>query len=370
MRNVTLRSLRIFEAVASAGSFSRGSELVGITQSAASQQIRALEEEVGARLFDTTGRPIQLTDAGRALLGHARLILAQINVASDALAMLEGDFRGQLHIGVVSPAYYFVPKLITAFRERYAEVRIKLSVGKRDALLQKLANHEVDLMIGGFPSAEAEVEAETFARNPHCLVAPIDHPLAGREGLTWQDICGETLIFREVGSATRNFLEHLLHTQGIVAKPRLEFEGNETVKQAVMAGLGVSFLSAHVFQLELEARMLTVLKVKDTPKWLDWCLLSRREQTVPAIRQAFKEFIVAEGMAYTASRLEAPPVAVGETPVRAPREVEPLVRPTQRISVSAGSARPAFGGAHAATLVQRGSVQAPRQAVPTEAMPL
>lgn len=371
MRNVTLRSLRIFEAVASACSFSRGSELVGITQSAASQQIRALEDEIGARLFDTSGRPIQLTDAGRALLGHARQILAQINVASDALAMLESEFRGQLHIGVVSPAYYFVPKLITAFRERYAEVRIKVSVGKRDALLQKLANHEVDLMIGGFPSAATEVEAETFARNPHCLVAPIDHPLAGREDLSWQDLRDETLIFREAGSATRNFLEHLLHTQGVATKARLEFEGNETVKQAVMAGLGISFLSAHVFQLELEARKLTVLKVKDTPKWLDWCLLSRREQAVPAIRQAFKDFIMAEGMAYTACKLVAPPAPVVEAPIPALPELEPLLRPSWRLPLAASAARPAFSSAYMGLLTQRHDLKTPpRQAAPTEAMPL
>lgn len=372
MRNVTLRSLRIFEAVASACSFSRGSELVGITQSAASQQIRALEDEVGSRLFDTAGRPIQLTDAGRALLGHARLILAQINVASDALASLESEFRGQLHIGVVSPGYYFVPKLITAFRERYAEVRIKLSVGKRDTLLQKLAAHEIDLMIGGFPSAETEVEAETFARNPHCLVAPVDHPLAGREDLTWQDIRGETMIFREAGSATRNFLEHLMQTQGIDVKARLEFEGNETVKQAVMAGLGISFLSAHVFQLELEARKLTVLKVRDTPKWLDWCILSRREQTVPAIRQAFKDFIMAEGMAYTACKLEAPPMPVIEAPAQPLLEIELTKPPAKRRLpvVTTPSRAPAYGGAFAATLAHRAGLQAPRQAVQAEALPL
>ncbi|HEY1128964.1 MAG TPA: LysR substrate-binding domain-containing protein [Roseateles sp.] len=316
MRNVTLRSLRIFEAVASACSFSRGSELVGITQSAASQQIRALEDEVGTRLFDTLGRPIQLTDAGRALLRHARVILAQINVASDALSSLESEFRGQLHIGVVSPAYYFVPQLITAFRKRYADVRIKLSVGKRDSLLKKLGAHEIDLMIGGFPSSATDVEAETFARNPHCLVAPANHPLAGRDDLTWQDLQGETLIFREAGSATRNFLEHLLQTQKLDVKARLELEGNETVKQAVIAGLGISFLSAHVFQLELEAGKLAVLKVAGTPKWLDWCILSPRDQAPHAIRQAFRDFVMEDALAFMGCKLDGP-----QPPAVAPLEI-------------------------------------------------
>lgn len=306
MRNVTLRSLRVFEAVASTSSFSRGSQQIGITQSAASQQIRTLEEEVGARLFDTLGRPIQLTDAGRTLLDHARRILAQINVASDALASLEREFRGQLHIGVVSPAYYFVPRLITAFRERYADVRVKLSVGSRDVLLAKLAAHEIDLMIGGFPSGASDVSAETFARNPHCLVSPVNHPLAKRRNLTWQELRGETMVFREPGSVTRSFLEHLLQTQSLEVNARLELEGNETVKQAVIAGLGISFLSAHVFQLELEAGQLAVLKVEGTPRLLDWCIVSPREQDPHPIRQAFRDFVMNEGRNYMTCRLENP----------------------------------------------------------------
>lgn len=303
MRNVSLRALRAFEAVAAASSFSRGSELLGVTQSAVSQQIRALEEELGARLFDTLARPIRLTDAGREFLRHTRLVLAQLNVAFDAVASLEGEFRGQLQIGVVSPAHYFTPKLITAFRARHPGVRIKLCVGKRDVLLQKLSEHQIDLMISGFPAAETEVEVATFARHPHCLVAPAGHPLAGRDDLAWQDLRNEPFIFREVGSTTRNFLEHLLQTQGLQVNANLELDGNETVKQAVMAGMGISFLSAHVCQVEFEARKLAVLKVAGMPKWLDWCLLSRSEQGAPAIREAFKAFVVQEGMTHAACDL-------------------------------------------------------------------
>ena len=303
MRNVTLRALRTFEAVAAASSYSRGSELLGITQSAVSQQIRTLEEELGSRLFDTLARPIRLTDAGHEFLRHTRLILAQLNVAFDALSSLEGEFRGQLNIGVVSPAHYFMPRLITAFRARHPGVRIKLCMGKRDLLLQKLSEHRIDLMIAGFPAAETEVEVATFARNPHCLVVPANHPLASRDNLTWQDLRDEPFIFREAGSTTRNFLEHLLQTQGLQVNAHLELDGNETVKQAVMAGMGISFLSAHVCQVEFEARKLAVLKVAGMPKWLDWCLLSRRDQSAPAIREAFKAFVMQEGMTHAACDL-------------------------------------------------------------------
>lgn len=303
MRDVTLRGLRVFEAVAAASSVSRGAEAMGITQSAASQQIRALEEEIGARLFDTQARPIRLTDEGEALLRHTRIVLAQLNVAADALGSLAGGFRGLLHLGVVSPANYFAPKLMAAFRQRHPDVRIKLELAKRDVLLQQLQDHRLDLVIAGYPPAQIEVEAEAFARHPHGLVARPDHPLAARRRLSWVDLRGEPFIFRERGSATRQFLEHLLQSQGLQVRVDLELDGNETVKEAVMAGLGISFLSGHTVQRELAAGTLAMLDVAGMPKWLDWCVLSRREQLVPPIRDTFRRFVLEEGAAHAACAL-------------------------------------------------------------------
>jgi DNA-binding transcriptional LysR family regulator len=177
-------------------------------------------------------------------------------------------------------------------------------LGKRDNLLTMLSEHRLDAVIGGYPPAETDVEAEAFARHPHCLVAAAGHPLTARNSIEWAELRDEPFIAREASSATRKFLEHLLQVQGLQVNINLELEGNETVKQAVMVGLGISFLSAHVFQLELEAGKLKVLDVIDMPKWLDWCVLTRREAEVPAVRQAFREFLVAEGSCFTQCRLQ------------------------------------------------------------------
>lgn len=303
MRELTLRSLRVFEAAASARSFSRGAELLGMTQSAVSQQIRSLEDEVGVRLFDTQARPIQLTDAGRELLRHARAILAQVDVAADAMASLEGQFKGQIHLGVVSPAQYFAPALLTAFRERYPQVRVKLSIASRDSLLQQLAEHRVDLVLGGYPPAHAEVEAEAFARHPHVLIAAAGHPLAARRGLQWADLRDEPFLFREPGSATRQFLEHLLQVQGLQVQAGIELQGPETIRQAVLAGMGISFVSAHVCQTEIACGLIRVLDVEGMPKWLDWCLLHRRDRPLSTVQQALREFVLAEGARWAACRL-------------------------------------------------------------------
>ncbi len=300
MRNLTLRGLRVFEAAAATGSYSRAGELLGMTQSAVSQQIRQLEEETGLRLFDTHARPIRLTEAGEELLRHTRVILAQVSVAEDSLNTLDGRFRGQLHLGVVSPGQYFVPTLLAEFRREHPDLRLKLTLDRRDALLALLADRRVDMMVGGYPPAEAEVEAEVFARHPHLLVAAPTHPLAAAKGLSWQDLRGEAFIFREPGSATRSFLEHLLQVQRLQVHVDVEIQGTEGVKGAVMAGMGISFVSAHTVQTELATGRIARLDVEGMPKYLDWCVLTRRDTPLSAGQRLFRAFTIERGAEFAA----------------------------------------------------------------------
>ncbi|MFZ2987592.1 LysR substrate-binding domain-containing protein [Ideonella sp.] len=299
MKSLTIRGLRIFEAAASTGNFSRAAELLNLTQPAISVQIKTLEDEVGTPLFDKNARPIALTDAGREFLRHARVILAQVRTAEDAMATLEGTFRGQLHLGVVSTANYFAPKLMMAFRRIYPDVRLKLSVGKRDEILAMLNDHRLDIAIAGYPPAHADIDAEAFARHPHCIVASASHPLRDERHIDWSALIDEPFLFREAGSATRQFFEHLLQCRSIQVHVSSEFQGTETIKQAVMAGMGLTFISAHAVQTELEASCMAILDVIDMPKMLDWCVLTRRDAPLSAVSQAFKDFVMAEGEALT-----------------------------------------------------------------------
>jgi DNA-binding transcriptional LysR family regulator len=302
MKNLTLRSLRIFEATAACASFSRAAELLELTQPAVSMQIRQLEAEVGMVLIDKRARPLALTDAGRELLVHARAILSQVRIAEDALGSLQGALRGQLHLGVVGPANYFAPLLMHAFRQLHPEVRLKLTLDKREPLLASLAEHRVDLVIAGFPPALADVEAVPFARNPHCIVAAPSHRLAAQSDVPWEALRDEPFLFREPGSATRQFLDHLLLSNALRVNRATELHGNETIKQAVMAGMGISFLSAHTFQCEAEAGKLVVLDVVDMPKTLDWCVLHRRDSPLTGVHQAFHAFVVERGAVIAACR--------------------------------------------------------------------
>ena len=312
MKNLNLRHLRIFETIASCGSFSRAADQLGMSQPAVSMQLRQLETDLGTVLFERPQRQ-RLTEAGQELLQHARMILAQARAAEDAMALYEADpneagagprgARGLLHLGVVSTAHYFAPRLLNEFHRLHSEVRPKLTVAKRHEVLAMLQEHRLDLAITGYPPSESDVEAQSFARHPHCIVAPPDHPLAKRRKLTWGDLRDEHFIFRESGSATRQFFEHLLQSQSIQVRVGMELAGNETIKQAVMCGMGISFLSAHAFQVELAAGLMVVLDVIDMPKHIDWCVVQRRDTVLTGVNAAFREFVFEQGAAVAACRV-------------------------------------------------------------------
>lgn len=303
MKNLNLRHLRIFETVVGAGSFSRAAALLDMTQPAVSMQVRQLEADLGVALFEGRQRQ-RLSDAGQDLLQHARIILAQVRAAEEALqvytpsAVEAGEartHRGLLHLGVVSTAHYFAPRLLHEFNRRHPEVRLKLTVAKRSEVLAMLKDHALDIAISGYPPSEGDLEATTFARNPHCIVAHPAHPLARRKRLQWADLRDEHFIFREPGSATRQFLEHLLQSQSLQVRAGLELAGNETIKQAVMCGMGISFLSAHTFQVELQTGLMTVLDVVGLPKLIDWCFVQRRDTILSGVTAAFRAFVIADG---------------------------------------------------------------------------
>lgn len=298
LKNLTLRQLRLFESVATHLSYSRAAEHMNVTQPAVSMQVQQLEEEVGLQLLVKVGKKVTLSQAGEEMLRQSRRILSQVQVAEEAVAafhMTEGAKGGLLHLGVVPTAHYFAPKLLMAFAQEWPGVKFKLTVGSRDAILGMLNEHQLDVAISGYPPSEADVEAETFAQHPHCIVAAADHPLAEKVNITWDELKDEPFIFREPNSATRQFFEHLLQAQSLQVKVSMELSGNETIKQAVMAGMGISFLSAHTFQIELDAGRMAVLHLKSMPKMLDWCLVHRRDSFLSGVNSAFRSFVMQNG---------------------------------------------------------------------------
>ena len=295
MKNATLRQLRVFESAARHLSLTRAAEELHLTPPAVSIQIRLLEGHAGAGLFERVGRHMKLTQAGAEVLARTREILAQIREAEEAIEGLASLEHGMLDVAVINAGDYFFPWIIAAFRASHPRIRVRLSVGNRDELLARLAAHEIDLAVMSHPPAQAEFSAEPFAPHPHVIVAPPGHALVGKRAVPLERVAREPLITREPGSATRLAMEQAFHEAGIVPRVEMEIASNETIKQAVAAGFGVGFLSAHAVQQELALGRLALISVKGFPVMRQWYVVHRRDRRLPRITEAFQRFVVKEG---------------------------------------------------------------------------
>jgi DNA-binding transcriptional LysR family regulator len=295
MKNVTLRQLKIFEAVARHLSFSRAAEELHLTQPAVSMQVQALEDQAGLPLTEQAGKKVRLTPAGEELARQARRIAEQLREAGEALAALKGVEAGRLKIGVVSTAKYFAPSLLAEFRRRHPGVELELAVNNRGAIVRQLAENSIDLAIMGTPPAEFETVATVFAEHPLVFIAAPDHPLAARRRIEPGQLAEETLLIREPGSGTRGALERFLDEHQVTPSAVMQLGNNETIKQAVMAGLGLSFISEHTIGLERSVGRLVVLNVRDTPVRRHWRLVHRTDKRLMPAATAFVQFMDSEG---------------------------------------------------------------------------
>ncbi len=295
MKSATLRQLRTFTEVARRLSFTAAAKSLHLTQPAVSMQVRQLEQAAGLPLLEQLGRRVHLTDAGRELLRYAAGISDLLREAEDAMKALQGVGGGELSIAVTSTAKYFAPRLLAEFRRSHPEARLRLAVSNREAVVRELTDNTVDLAVMGRPPRGLDTEAAPFARHPIAIIAAPDHPLVGRKRLPLERLAGETFIIRERGSGTRAAMEHVFAERGFKAGETLEMSSNETIKQAVMAGMGIAFLSMHTIGLELRAGRLALLAVSGLPVMREWYVIHRRGKRLSPAAQAFKSFLLEQG---------------------------------------------------------------------------
>ncbi|HEX4944469.1 MAG TPA: LysR family transcriptional regulator [Usitatibacteraceae bacterium] len=295
MKHATFRQLKIFEAVARHLSFSRAAEELHLTQPAVSMQVKSLEGEAGLALFEQVGKKIHLTEAGAEVARFALEVASRMKDCEDTLAAIRGVSGGRLHLAVVSTAKYFAPRLLAEFSRRHPGVTVKLSVTNREQVIGELQANQVDLAIMGRPPRGLDVDATAFAKHPHGIIAPPGHPLAGKRNLELSRLAGENFLIREPGSGTRMAMERVFADHGVKPASSMELASNETIKQAVMAGMGLSFLSLHTVGLELAAGRLVRLDVRGTPVTRDWHVVCRQGKRLSPLAERFRAFLTAEG---------------------------------------------------------------------------
>ncbi len=302
MIRLTLHQLNILEAVARCDSFSRASAELHLSQPAVSMQIKQLEESLGLPLFEQIGKRIHLTAAGKEVLSYARAITQQLDELEGVLNRLKGLSGGRLRISVATTANYFIPTLLGSFSRRYPDVTVSLDITNRETLLRQLSENTVDLVVMGQPPAEADVEAAAFMDNPLVVVAPPDHPLAGKKKIPLTRLQDEVFLVRESGSGTRIAMERFFAERGMRLKTGMEIGSNEAIKQSVQAGLGLGLLSRATIEQELVLKRLAVLDIADFPIMRHWYVVRRRGKRLSAAAEAFKQFMLKEARAILHAR--------------------------------------------------------------------
>jgi len=297
MKNATLRQLKVFESVARNLSFSRAAEELHLTQPAVSTQVRKLEEHAGLALFEQLGKKIHLTPAGAEMLHSSRLIIQQFKEVEEAMAQFKGVSGGTLNVAVISAGDYFFPRLLVEFAGKHPGVNLNFGVCNREELLEQLSDNRTDLAIMVRPPQDMDTVNEAFAPHPYVIVAAPDHPLAGKKRIPVSRLASEPFVVREKGSDTWASMEDGFGEHLSELNVAMEIKSTETIKQAVMAGMGITFLSAHTISRELRAGNLTMLQVQGFPLMLNWYVVHRRNKRLTPVAQAFRDFLLKDGAA-------------------------------------------------------------------------
>ncbi len=299
--NVTFRQLRVFVEVARQGSVLRASEVLHLTPPAVSLQIKEIESQVGQRLFDRANRRITLSTTGEYFLVYARRLLSTLKEAEDAMARFSRLESGRLTIGMVSSAKYFLPQLLARFHTEHPAVDVRLRLGNREQLVALMEANEVDLCVMGRAPVDFASRVEPFAMHPHVLVTAPTHRFASAESVPALALANEPFIVREPSSGTRSALQEYLDQYRLKPTFIMEMPSNEAIKQAVMAGMGVSLLSLHTIGLEWRSGLIATPAVEGLPLMRRWNIVNRAAKLLSPSAEAFRYFVLSHGEAHLAA---------------------------------------------------------------------
>jgi LysR family transcriptional regulator, low CO2-responsive transcriptional regulator len=290
-RRMNLKQLEVFVNVAESGSFSKGAEATFLTQSTVSQHISALEEEFGLKLLDRTGKGALLTEGGKLLVDHARRLLEYAREIPVALARFKGVEEVTLNIaGSSIPGEYMIPAALPLVIDRFPGLTINALQGDSRDVLEKLVAEKVEIGVVGGRFADDALDFTPFASDQIVLIAPAGHRWSEAPTIAKADLVGEPFVLREAGSGTGKAFGEALRETGIdpaTVRGAAHLGSNEAIKRAVMAGIGVSFVSAISVQREVAQGALVQVPVADVSIRREFYLASRKGRELSPAAVAF-----------------------------------------------------------------------------------
>ncbi|MEQ1695646.1 MAG: LysR family transcriptional regulator [Hyphomicrobiaceae bacterium] len=298
MRNLTLKHLRMVEAIAATGKIASAARALNVTPPAITLQLQQLETTVGMVLFERDRRGLRLTAAGELLRECSRDVESRIAGLVEAVDELRGLRSGRVAIGVVSTAKYFVPSILGAFKQAHPDIELRLFVSNRAELIASLAAMDVDFAVMGRPPETIPLASEVLCDHPLVIIAAPLHRLCNKRKIQIEELVDETMLVREAGSGTRVAMDHFFAGSDMRPRKTMEISSNETIKQAVMAGLGIAVISAHTISAELEANRLVTLDVVGTPLMRQWFVVRHANKHLMPPSLALWGFFLGDGLRF------------------------------------------------------------------------
>lgn len=290
LKHGTLPQLSVFEAVSRLGSYTRAAEELYMAQPTVSVQIKKLTDTIGLPLFEQLGKRVHLTDAGRELYATCQGIFETLNTAEDNFANLRGLKSGRLRLAASTTGKYFAPRLLAAFVQQHPGIEVSLQIHHRETLLDRMSENADDLYIFTNPPPESEAMRQVILPNPMVVFARADHPLARQKNIPFERFAREPFLMREPGSGTRMVAQQVFESRGAKPSIRMELSTNEAIKQAILAGLGVSIMSRYTLGLDVEQDQLVTLDVEGFPLEHHWHYVYPIGKQLPMVAQAFMDF--------------------------------------------------------------------------------
>ncbi|WP_100402158.1 LysR family transcriptional regulator [Bacillus sp. FJAT-42315] len=291
---MNIESLRLFCLVVKEGNMTRAAKLSYISQPAVTKQMRQLEDEYAALLFDRTEGGLKLTAAGEKLYPFAKAIVEDFNRSKEAVKQVIKGNQAFIHVGAsYTIGEYLLPGLLGTFKKQMSDVQFSLHVANTPSVLEALADDKIDLaLVEGLVEQDGFL-VEKFADDLLVLICAPDHPWGAKKRISVGELADEPMIWREALSGTRLIVEHALQSIGMLAKitSQMEIGSTQAIKGAVEAGLGVSILSRLTVAKELNEGRLCEVTIEELDLVRDLWLVQKPKRYPREHVEAFKQFI-------------------------------------------------------------------------------
>ncbi|BEI34234.1 LysR family transcriptional regulator [Polynucleobacter sp. HIN5] len=291
LRHGMLPQLAVFEAVARLSSFTKAADELHLAQPTVSAQIKKLADNLQIPLFEQIGKRIYLTPAGENLYNGCQLLFTTLSNIEESLSDLRGLEHGRLRLAVSTTGKYFVPRLLAEFVKLHPAIEVSLQIHNRNTLIDRLSRNEDDLYVFSNPPDDFEIVTQPILPNPMVVFAREDHPLAHEKKISIEQLKNEKFIMREPGSGTRMVAYEAFDHHGLEPHVQMELSTNEAIKQAILAGLGISILSQYTLGLDTFEPRLSILNVQGFPIEKQWQFVYPVGKQTSSVSRAFMDFV-------------------------------------------------------------------------------